>query len=241
MPASRSHQSQAQAAWTGDTTFATVLLVLAIDTYGTEICEWDPETLQMEIQDDFNVVLPRANMDRLMTAIQLLTTNDFYKSLPDFNNFCNILSGDTYDPQLWDPAEAAEIAWGITEALLLSPPDDDDEEPFTDEIRAFIGATCSSEGLMNPPDILRLALREGGTDQTAQVQGAFVDDPVMFASIYKTEAGKTQDINTAIRQRLAMLSQQLGVLQLRSGNTVDAVRSFTAGLSNTLAHQNSVL
>jgi hypothetical protein len=116
-----------QEAWTSKETFASVLLTLFIDKFGTEGLQWDPATIAMEIEEDFHVELPQQSMDKLMVAIQLLTTDRFFKSLPDFINFCNILDGDTYNPDMWDPADAEEVAWGITEALLISPPDDEDE------------------------------------------------------------------------------------------------------------------
>lgn len=207
--------------WTGDATFATSLLLLAVDLYGTEAFDWDFATLKMEIEEDFDLVLPQANFDRLVVAINLLTTDDFWKSLPDFIAWCNILDGDTYDPRVFDPADAEEIAWGITEALLIEPPDED--EPFTDEIRAYIGAALDQEGIINPPDILRLALRSN-PDLTSTIQGEFSDDPEMFGAIYQFESQKTTAINEYVKARLKLLSTQLRELPLRSGDTADVMQ-----------------
>lgn len=213
--------------WTGDASFATTLLVLFVDTYGTEGFTWDPETIRMEIEDDFGVKLPQANYDRLITAIRIVTSDDFNQSLPDFVSFCNILSGDTYDPRTWDPAEAIEIAWGVTEAMIIEPPDG--EEPFTEEIRAYIGAVLDSEGIMQPPDVLRLAIRD--KDLKTQVQGDFSDDPMMFNAINDFEKGKTDEINTAVRNQLMRLSQQLEALPVRSGSTKGVVEQMLRSLS----------
>ena len=102
------------------------MLVLAVDTYGTECTKWTPQTIKAEIEDDFHLKLPQPNLERLLAAIQLLTTDDFYIALPDFITLCNVLSGGTFDPRHWDPADAVEIAWGVTEALLISPPESDE-------------------------------------------------------------------------------------------------------------------
>lgn len=195
------------------------MLVVFLDTYGTEGLQWEPTTIAMEIEADFQVCLPQANFDRLLAAIQILTTDSFYKSLPDFINFCNILSGDTYDPRMWDPAETDEIAWGITEALIIDVPDE--EDPFSDEILAYIGKALDDEGIMNPPDILRLAIRDGVN--TMRVQNDYTDDPEMFAAIYGAEASKTDSINEMIRNRLKALSDQLQGLHLRTGNAKDVI------------------
>ena len=176
----------------------------------------------MEIEDDFGIKLPKANHDRLMTAIRLITSDDFYQSLPDFVTFCNILSGDTYDPRTWEPADASEIAWGITEALLIEPPEGDN--PFAPEILAYIGAMLDMEGIMTPPDILRLAVRD--KDLAATVQDDFSDDPEMFDAVYKFESSKTEIINQTIKSNLAALADQLDGLHLRDGETRGVVQQM---------------
>lgn len=216
-------------AFTGGDSFATTLVSILVDTYGTECFTWDPTTIIMEVEQDFDIKLPRATGDRMLAGINLLTSDDFYKSLPDFINFCNILSGDSYDPRAWDPADSAEIAWGITEALMLSPPDDDDDEPFATEILAYIGAVLDAEGIINPPDILRIALRD--LDLAARVND-FADDPEMFDAIYDLETEKTEAINGVIRSNLQHLAQQLGALPLRNGTTQGVVEQMLQSFGN---------
>lgn len=191
-----------------------------------EALEWDPATIALEIEEEFKVELPQLSLDRLLVAIQILTTDRFYKSLPDFVAFCNTLDGDEFNPQTFDPADAEEVAWGITEALLLSPPDDDDKEPFSDEIRAYIGAVLDKEGLINAPDVLKIALRRARIAPSIE---DFSDDPEMFSAVYALEEGKNEDINQAIKLKLKLLIAQLSALNLENGNTAEVV----AMLSNT--------
>ena len=205
-----------QEAWTSRETFASVLLTLFLDRFGMEALEWDPATIALEIEEEFDVALPQTSLDKLMVAIHILTTDRFFKSLPDFIQFCNVLDGDTYYPQSFDPADAEEVAWGITEALLISPPDENDTEPFTNEIRAYIGKVLDGEGIINAPDILRIALRDARISPSV---GDFSDDPEMFSAIYDVEAGKTSEINQTIKTKTQILSAQLAALQLQNGNT----------------------
>jgi hypothetical protein len=217
-----------QEAWKSPETFSSVLLTLFLDKFGVEALEWDPATITMEVEEEFDVDLPQLSLDKLITAIQLLTTDRFFKNLPDFIAFCNIMGGDTYRPDMWDPADAEEVAWGITEAMLISPPEDEDPEPFTDEIRAYIGAVLDSEGIINPPDILRIALRAARVSPNME---DFSDDPMMFNAVYDLEAGKTEDINQSIRLKTNLLIQQLAALNLQNGNTkyvVDMLRNSAA-------------
>lgn len=209
-----------QEAWTSNETFASVLLTLFVDKFGTEGLTWDPATIALEVEDEFNVDLSQAVLDKLIVAIQLLTTDRFFKSLPDFITFCNILDGDTYNPEMFDPADAEEVAWGITEAMLIAPPDREEEEPFTDEIRAYIGAVLDSEGIINPPDILRIALRQARVSPSIN---DFSDDPEMFNAVYDLEAGKTEDINRTIIMKTQLLAAQLGALNLENGKTQEIV------------------
>jgi hypothetical protein len=178
---------------------------------------WHPGTILLEIRDDFGVELPPANFARLMAGIHLLTSDAFYKSVPTFIEICNVLSGGIYDPATWDPADALECAWGITEAMLLAPPDDDDEEPFSEEIRAYIGAALDEEGILDPPDVLRIAIRGDGHRSAAQVSSQF-DDHETRTSIAQTEAAKVAEINGHIKSNLRMLTAQLAALHLAHGD-----------------------
>lgn len=203
-----------QEAWKSRETFGCVLLTMFLDRFGTEALEWEPATIAMEIEEEFDLELPQLSLDRLIVAIQVLTTDRFFKSLPDFITFCNVLNGDEYNPEAWDPADAEEVAWGITESLLIAPPEEND--PFTDEIRAYIGAVLDSEGIINPPDILRIALRKARVSPSI---GDFSDDPEMFNAVYDLEAGKTEDINQTIRFKTKLLVAQLRALNLDNGTT----------------------
>ena len=217
-----------QEAWRSKETFATVLLTMFLDRFGTEALEWDPATIALEIEEEFDVDLPQLSLDRLIVAIQILTTDRFFKRLPDFIAFCNVLDGDPFQPDTFDPADAEEVSWGITEALLISPPEDDDPEPLTDEIRSYIGAVLDSEGILNAPDILRVALR---MVKVAPAMKDFSDDPEMFSAIYDVEAGKTEDINQSIRFKTELLTEQLAALQLKNGSTQRVAEMLRKSLS----------
>lgn len=210
-----------QTLWKSPDTFASVLLAAYLDRFGTEALDWEPTTATLEIEKEFDVDLPQESLDKLMVAIQILTTDRFYKNLPDFITFCNVLSGDEYRPDMWDPADAEEVAWGITEAMVIYPPEDNELEPFSEEIRAYIGSVVDAEGLMNPPDILRIALRSARISPNVE---DFSDDPLMFNAIYDLEEGKKEDINRSIILRTQMLAEQFSQLKLINGNATEVAK-----------------
>lgn len=209
--------------WRSPQTFGIVLLTLFLDRFGTEALEWDPGTIAMEVEEEFDVDLPQSVFDKLMAAINILTTDTFYRSLPDFIIICNVLSGDTYRPDTFDPADSAEIAWGLTEGLLIAPPEANELEPFNDEIRAYIGAVLDSEGIINAPDVLKIAIRRANVSDAAN---QFSDDPAMFGAIYEVEAGKTDEINYVIQQKALLLIEQLRAIPLVNGTTTEVVRAL---------------
>ena len=46
-------------------TYATALLIIAADEYGDEFLEWHPETVRMQLEEDFEIEMPPASVDRL--------------------------------------------------------------------------------------------------------------------------------------------------------------------------------
>lgn len=221
------NKKQIRAVLSDPNTFATTMVIVLADFYGLEFMTWAPQTIRMESAEDFGFEWNKTNFDRLMAGIALVSADVFYKSLPDFIELCNILSGAAATPGVFEPADAAECAWGITEALLLSPPDGD--EPFTEEIRAYIGKVCEMEGLISPPDILRLGILR--SDFKIQVHNDFSDDPELYGAIWQNEAAKTEDINDLVKARLTLLVQQLAALRLVNGNTDDLAKRMLANLN----------
>jgi len=214
--------------WTSPQTFASVLLTVFLDRFGMDGLSWEPNTITLEIEEEFDVELPQCVLDKLMAAISILTSDTFYISLPDFITFCNVLSGDTYRPDMFDPADSAEVAWGITEGLLISPPEEEQTGPFSDEIRAYIGAVLDQEGIINAPDVLQIALRKANVSDAAN---QFSDDPEMFNAVYDVEAGKSAEINSIITEKVKMLLGQLRAISLDNGNTTAVAKTLEQSLT----------
>lgn len=205
--------------------FATTLLLAFMSRYGSEGLEWTPQTIQDEIRDDYGILLTPGNFNRLMAGIAILTSDRFYKSLPDFIALANVLSGGTLDPLTFDPVDALEAAWAISEAVLierlfLDPSKEPDDEPFTTEIRAYLGKVLDDEGIIRAPDVLQLAIRDGDPEGKALESAS--EDPDLASAIMETEASKTDEIVMLVKERFQLLLQQLAALLDRS--TAEAAR-----------------
>jgi len=205
---------------TDQSLFTTPAIIGLLDVYGMELLDWLPETIRHEIADDFNIPLKEPLLSRVMSGIALLTTDSFFNSLPDFVMHCNVLSGGVFNPELWDPADAAECSWGITESMLLMPPETDN--PFSDEIIGYISAVLDMEGIVTPPDVLRIV---------ANVRvpfdiGSFSEDPEMAAAVIGFENSKTDSINQMLKENIAKLTQQLQSLPLINGDSAEIVKQL---------------
>lgn len=208
--------------WENPNSFATTLVTLLIDTFGTEAATWAPETISLEIRDEAYSVLPAINIDKLMAGIMLITSDEFYVSLPVFNELCIVLNGGYMPMHTTELASVEDCAWGITEALLLSPPEDPDS--FSADIKAYIGKALKNEGIIQAPPILGFAA--GEKNLADKVNYDFSDDEDLFTDIWQAEKDKTNDIDKYIKQRLQSLLIQIVSLPLMNGSTKELTKKL---------------
>jgi hypothetical protein len=208
--------------------YGTTLIVTAIDHYGYDLLQWAPETIRYELRADIGDV-PTAAFNKLMAAIMLVNTSSqdlFYQDCPTFISICNALTSGTFDLSVFDMADAEECAWGITEAMILAPPEGD--EPFSIDIRAYLGHVLDWEGILEPPDVLRLAVRDTATGLPDYSQ--FQDDPALFNTAFDNQHAKSEEITNMLRENLQELMTQLNNLDLKNGNTKDLMNKMQGGL-----------
>lgn len=202
--------------WTDDQTFATSLLALLIDEYGTESFQWDPETIRLQLESDYGVRLSRVNMDKLMSMITALTTNLFYTSPEAFTQIANAVNNSEADFENWDPPTAAEAAWALTEVTLNDPPKRREgyADQFSSDVRRYLGVILSQEGILHPPDVLQIAELDEQGDKNADE--TFADEPEMYQGFYKLSQNKSKDITDYVRSRITQLMAQLDELPLQN-------------------------
>ena len=208
-----------------ESTHATVLLLILLDTYGPEALEWAPETINMELKDDYAVNITKQTLDKIMAAIAIVTTNYFYKDVLKFIELVNILSGDDAEPNEFDPATAGEILWGLSEAFLLWPPEEGDSSEdthFSAEIIEYMSQVMRDEGYMKAPDLLALS----GHDTTSFVHDVWADDPEMYQAIYEVQQQKLEDLKLSLKDNFKELFVQLQLLPVRSGNKEEIMQKI---------------
>lgn len=195
----------------------TALAVLVSDVCGFDFFAWDPVTIACEIRDEFGVEISPRNYNKLMAAVEVITTDNFYRNLPDFVRLCNALSSGLVDPGVFDPADTGEIVVAMAEALLLWPPPD--VKGFASEIREYIKQAIGDEGYATIPAVFKdIGVADDGAINAAQA--AYADDPAMFASIYQLAQAREQELMTDLREHLQKIRTQLSDLQLKNGKVV---------------------
>jgi len=221
----------ARALWRDPEAHATSLLVWAVDRFGWDeetrqpnVVAWHPTTVRLEIERVLGFDPPRLSFDKLMAAVAVLSTDLFFRRAGAFAALSNVLAGDDFQPDEYDQPSAAEMAWAITEALLLSPPAHDDPEPFSDEVRHYIGQVLREEGFLQPPDVLRVAL--GSPSQPTE----YPDDPELSARIKDNQRQKREEVTQAIVDGLMELLRQIQSLRLEDGRTEELEKHITEAL-----------
>ncbi len=226
MPTGPSKTASIREILTDNETYATTMVVLLVDRYGTEAATWTPETIRRELREDFGVTVPAGLIDKAMAGFLLLTSDAFYNDPAVFIQICNILAGDTFDPRVFDPADSYEMAWGITEAALLSPPEDT-ENAFSEDVRSYIGYQTVAEGISDPPDILAIGIRPVDRHDPNAV---FADDPEIYNAFFDKKQADRTLITDMLRENLKELVGQLESLPLENGSTDDLITRLRKGL-----------
>lgn len=192
-------------------TFATTLLAICLDGYGTECFTWDPETLWSNLQDDFDAKIPRVNCDKIQALITCYTTNMFQVSVETFSQICNVLSGAEADFRVWDMVTPEEAIWGIYEVSLntgIGLPEGEKPPEFSHEVRRYLGVILKREGISSPPDVLRLAEMDEGLVDAAQ----WADEPDLFNAVHDKQNKEEAELLNFLGSRLIELIQELGAL-----------------------------
>lgn len=189
-----------------DKAFATPLLLFAFDQLGMEIFDYEPETVKLwmkRLYPDVDKELPV----RLNAAIGLFKSDLFWFEPQTFGILCRtlnrepVIDGDA--PDLFD------IAWGVTEAGLLTSDPESGERigEFSPAIRNYVSFLMRQSALHDVPD----ALNGVGT---AIAYPTDIDDPEMMESLRKRSESEAAAIDYSVVTKMQMLLNQIKNLDI---------------------------
>ena len=179
---------------------AIILILLLADHYGTEVLDWDLETVQAEVAEDFGIALNNSSMNKISAAFQIITSDEFYHSLPTFIEIANAI--DTgYGGNVFDIADLEEVAWALIVSSLLWP------EPmeFSGEIVKYMEYLLEASGLYKVPTSLQSVL---GADYRQAVE-SLSEDPVMFNSVNTIQTEGTDTIDKNVKEKLKSVIEEI--------------------------------
>jgi hypothetical protein len=196
--------------------FATVLLALLIDEYSTDIFEWEPQALTMQIKDDFHLDLPQKNSDKIWALIVSMTTNQFFQNPEIFLNVCKTLAHGEADFAIFRPVTPEEMSWGVTEVVVNNPPAKEmGNTEFSDEVSSMVGMLLDQQGLLKPPNALQFAIYPT-ENPVLDLETMFADDEDMLQAALSNQTKIAQEVDDHTKELFKTLKQQLDDLPLSS-------------------------
>lgn len=216
--------------WLDPQALASPLVTAFIDEFGLEKdpttgktpLDWFPTTVRAELMELVKGQhIPQPVMDRLMAGLFIIKSDRFYNVLPDFVEMANVLSGAAYDPELFDPADAAECLWAVTEAMLL----DGGNEPYSKDITTYIAKAFEHEGMARVPEPAKKLADEGGWHEPA---ARYSGDDALFGQVQTVQADRYRDMEEWYTRRMQLCHQQFAALRLKNGKQPhpDVFKSF---------------
>ncbi len=161
---------------------------------------WDPTTIQLNIVEDYGGLAPW-NLAKLMTAVELILTDNFESSLPDFIRIVSILSDEASDE--FDLIDPYEIAWANIEAQLIRGASKASD--FSAEIRAFVVERLKQTGTQFSPVFSGLV----ELDEVPMIQTSGQMDQDSGITLEGLIGGRNLDIDDFVRQQFKNLITQL--------------------------------
>ena len=194
--------------WENPEADATVLNAMVLSKYGEEALDWDPLTIQMEIQDDFGVSPASEVMDKICAMQIVMGTGDFFGRVDAFRNVVNTIANGQPFFQTFTPLQAEEIAIAIATVGMNR-----DMLPFAPAVQELVRLSLKGDGYSEDqfPPILSCvfdrkpnekAIREQLTDLVGRPE----------AELPTAAENNMANIDVMLRRRIMICLKQLDSL-----------------------------
>lgn len=127
--------------WQNPEADATVLNAMVLSKYGEEALDWDPITIQMEVQDDFGVTPAAEAMDKICAMQIVMGTGDFFGRVDAFRNIVNTIANGQPFFQTFTPLQAEEIALALATVGMNR-----DMLPFAPAVQELVLLSLKGDG-----------------------------------------------------------------------------------------------
>ena len=127
--------------WENPEADATVLNAMILSKYGEEALDWDPVTIQMEVQDDFGVTPANQCMDKICAMQIVMGTGEFFGRVDAFRNVVNSIANGQPFFQTFTPLQAEEIALALATVGMNR-----DLLPFAPAVQELVRLSLKGDG-----------------------------------------------------------------------------------------------
>lgn len=130
---------------------ATILNSLIIKVYSSRCYNWEPETLWLEILDDFNLKsLNDFTKNKINAVVALNTSDSFYNQWEVFENIGKAFNSQDVFFEDLTPLSPEELTWTVIEAKL----NDDDNGTYSYDVLEYIKTCLKASGVATCPKFI---------------------------------------------------------------------------------------
>lgn len=192
--------------WENPEADATVLNAMVLSKYGEEALDWDPLTIQMEIQDDFGVTPAGEVMDRICAMQIVMGTGDFFWRVDAFRNVVNTIANGQPFFQTFTPLQAEEIAIAIATVGMNR-----DMLPFSPSVRELVRLSLVGDGYGEDefPEILSCVFDRNPSDEAVR---RTISSIVAEGELPTAAENNRANIESMLRRRVLVCLKQLDSL-----------------------------
>lgn len=199
--------------FSGETpTFGTVLVGILLKAYGGASLNWDPLTIRVQIGEDFGTDVARVPYGKMMSMINVMTTDTVYRSVPVFDTTVNSLAGSPGDV-MHDVPMVDDVAWAVAEITMADPEAPripGQKTPWSSDIAGYVGLALDHEGITGEPKVLAWARRRDVHVASDQTQ-----DPDFYNAAMGTAEAKATEIDEFVDHRIQVLVDHLSQLGIK--------------------------
>ena len=194
--------------WENPEADATVLNAMVLSKYGEEALDWDPLTIQMEIQDDFGVTPASEAMDKICAMQIVMGTGDFFGRVDAFRNIVNTIANGQPFFQTFTPLQAEEIALSIATVGMNR-----DMIQFAPAVQELVRLSLKGDGYSEDqfPPILSCVFDRKPSDKAVREQlKDLIGRPE--SNLPTAAENNIANIDSMIRRRIVICLKQLDSL-----------------------------
>ena len=205
-------------------TFATILVSILLKAYGVESLNWENNTIELTIKEDFGVEMPRRVFDKMMALLTALNSNIVYQDVSVFDHVVHSLCGQGAGVEHGVPP-VLDIAWAVTEIEIADPAPVgiDPKRRWSDTIKAYIRVALDDEGMAIAPKALNFI-----KDRPAPTTDS---DALTVASSWQEKQSQADEIDQHVEELVNVMVAQLatiGIALPQPGEKRAAVNPRTA-------------